>query len=538
MSLFGKKKQIESLARSVTQLKSELRHFKIASAKKRSAWEMAADNDLTADWNSQSVPINYQLRQQLKKLRARSRDIAKNDPNAVRFLTLAKNNIIGGSGFALQPMIKDSRNEKMDRAACSAVSNAWREFSRKGVFEITGRLSRSLFERSLVQTLFRDGEFLAIEITGKDAGNKFGYALQVLDPEVLDSELNKDLDNGNKIIMGVEHDPSGRPVAYHLITRNTRANSHYYGYSKHERIPAERVIHEFIPEYNDQSRGIPHFAPIGFRLKMLDGYDEAELVSARVAASKMGIWERAEGAAEWEGNDENENGEFVDEVRPGSIDIGPEGYTFKSFDPTHPSTAFAPFRKGMMRSIANALGVSYHQLANDLEGVNYSSGRLGALEDREVWIAIQNFLVDTVLTRVFDHWLENALLRGEIKLENGATLGGSASPLGRMKEFDRYRNVRHQGRRWPWVDPLKDIKASGEAIDRKITTVSEVIREQGRNPDDVFQEWAEEQQKFKDLGIDTVVASKPKPTSDPVDDEEDIEPGKDDNLEGDDNASS
>lgn len=539
MALFKSKKteKLERMERELQSTRYSLAVMRRQTAR-RSAWEMASDSDLTADWNKTSQPINTELKGSLAKLRARSRDIAKNDPYALRFLKLAKNNVVGSTGFALQPRIKVRRGKETDLEACKAVAKGWKEFSKKGSFEVTGRLSRTQVERLITDSLIKDGEYILKLVEGAAAGNKFGFAVQMIDPAMLPIDYNVDLPNGNKIVMGVEVDQYGRPQFYHFHSNESSGLSYSYNRRNYVKVPAKDIIHGFITEYVDQLRGIPHFAPVGFRMKMLDGYDEAEVVSARVAASKMGIWERGENAEEW-GGDEGDDGDFIDEVRPGGFEIGPEGYTFKPFDPTHPGGNFNSFRKGMIRSIAAAFGISYHTLGNDLEGVNYSSGRLGALEDRELWITLQSHLIDEVIEPIFNRWLERSLELGVLTLENGAILGGKEGPTKRLSELERYKNVSFQGRRWPWVDPLKDIKAHGEAIDRRLTSVSNVIREQGGNPDDVFQEIADEQEKMKALGI-LPQAKAPKPNgseSEPTSaDESDEESDDNDENEGGENA--
>jgi capsid protein len=50
------------------------------------------------------------------------------------------------------------------------------------------------------------------------------------------------------------------------------------------------MIHAFLPERAMQTRGAPWMSPVIADLKMLNGYREAELVAARVGASKMGFF--------------------------------------------------------------------------------------------------------------------------------------------------------------------------------------------------------------------------------------------------------
>jgi capsid protein len=61
-------------------------------------------------------------------------------------------------------------------------------------------------------------------------------------------------------------------------------------------------------------------------------------------------------------------------------------------------------------------GANYNIIANDLEGVNYSSGRLGMLDERELWKLIQKFDIDVAERPIFENFLYMALLTGAIPL--------------------------------------------------------------------------------------------------------------------------
>ena len=49
----------------------------------------------TADWVTAATTTNQVLRSNLRWLRQRSRDLARNDPYAKKFLRLVKSNVIG-----------------------------------------------------------------------------------------------------------------------------------------------------------------------------------------------------------------------------------------------------------------------------------------------------------------------------------------------------------------------------------------------------------------------------------------------------------
>ena len=93
------------------------------------------------------------------------------------------------------------------------------------------------------------------------------------------------------------------------------------------------------------------------RLKMLDGYEEAELVAARVGASAMGFITSPGGDGYM--GDDLDNGTPIMSAEPGTFQQLPAGMDVKSFDPDHPTTAFSDFEKAILRGISSGLGVSY-----------------------------------------------------------------------------------------------------------------------------------------------------------------------------------
>lgn len=452
-------------------------------------FDAAKISRLTASWTTQPKPIDADIQAGLKRLRARSREQALNNDYVARFLSLTRSNVIGPNGIILQAKAQSIRGN-LDTKANDAIEASWNRWGRQGSPDVTGQHSFISLLGVIVETLAIDGEFLAIKHFNFPY-NDFGFALELVDVEVLDVENNQTLRNGNTIKMGVEFNQWRRPVAYHLITTKSTDSDYQYNGKKYRRIPAERVIHRFLPRAVWQTRGFPWLAPSLMRLNMLAGYEEAELVAARVASAKMGILYRESGSVEYTG-EEDERGDFITDAEPGSFEIAPDGYKLQAWDPAHPATAYRDFIKGVLRGIAAGLGISYHSLANDLEGVNYSSGRLGALEDREVWKALQNWLIESFCEPVYADWLTSALLNQKIKA--GAA---NLDPETRQK----YLNVTWQPRRWAWVDPQKDMQANIAAIEQGLRSRSDVIREQGRDPDDVWQEIKREQERLKELGI-------------------------------------
>ena len=490
---------IKNIAQRVVNATWKSRNNKPVTHKR--SFTSAQVSNLTASWTTTPKPIDVDIRNGLRKLRARARHEAQNNDYVRRFLSLVKTNVVGHTGIILKPRVIDAKG-KADVLATDAIKAGWQEWGKQGVTDVTGKLSWKAIQRLFIETLSRDGEVLVRKIRGwKD--NKFRFALQFLDPELLDVEHNHDLKNGNVIRMGVELNEWRKPVAYYLMTTKQTADDYQFGGRRYTRIPADEIYHEFLPEWVWQTRGIPSVSAGLMRLNMLAGYEEAELVASRASAAKFAVYERVDEMAPV--NDpttqmeKQKDGSFVQDFDSGTIEVTPEGYKLNLIDPQHPNSAYKDFVKACLRGISSGLGVTYNSLANDLEGVNYSSLRQGALEERAVWMLLQEWMIESFCEPVYRDWLSMSLLAGSLKVMN--------RPL-KIDREESYQNITWQPRRWQWVDPKKELDAHQIAFDNKLKSPQSVIREMGGDPIEVLNEWEDWNKELKSRNLKTESADK------------------------------
>ena len=183
------------------------------------------------------------------------------------------------------------------------------------------------------------------------------------------------------------------------------------------------------------------------------------------------------------------------DAEPGEFKTLPEGVEFTPWDPQYPHAHYESFIKSCLRGIASGLGVAYHTLASDLEGVNFSSMRGGTLEERDQWMVIQSWMIESFLAPLYKDWLRFALLNQQVTFSNGSVMPLEA--LGKFTDAAVW-----QGRRWQWVDPIKDVEASTLAIEQGFKTRKQVIAEMGLDIDDVWTQLAKEKAQAEKLGLE------------------------------------
>ena len=431
----------------------------------------AAVNRLTSDWVTGTLSGDSQLRNQLELLRARSRDLRDNNEYAQKFLHLLKNNVLGECGLTLRNKAKDPdkfQGGKMvpgmlDVFANTLIEERWWQWCQRGNCEVTGRLSFNDVQRVVLETAAVDGETLGRYVRGFD--NRSGFALQLIEADVLDVQKNEKLRGDSEIRMGVELDMWRRPRAYHL-RKNNPNDTGFMAYSgrEWERIPASDILHLFLPRRIADTRGLPWLVTAATGLKMLGGYEEAEVVAARTAAAKMAfLTEKPDGPSDYKG--EQDGHVITMDADPGHIEQLPRGLGVEVVDWNHPNAGYQSFMKTRLRGIAAGLGCSYNLLADDMESVNFSSGRLGQAEPRELYKAIRRWLGQHFADLVFAEWLQWQLMSGAIPLP--------------LAKFAKFNSPNWGSRGWPYIQPVDDAKAAIMRINSGLSSLTKELANSG-----------------------------------------------------------
>lgn len=465
-------------------------------ARRSTGFAAAEISRLTASLSGETEMINNTLRHQLRALRARSRQLAQNNPYARRFANMVADNVCGPVPFRLQGKIKFNSG-KLDTVLNGKLEAAWRDWGRVGNCEITGRWSWNAVQRQLVRSLAVDGEILARKYRGRQFG-PYGYQLQILDADRLDEQRNESLRGGGAIHMGVELDATSRPVAYHILKRKP-ASWQRGGYPREsERVPAEDIIHIFVPDFAEQVRGVPWIYAALLQLVHIGAFAEAAVIAARIGASQMGFFESPDGGKTLvEGQINGADGNPQIQAEPGSFTFLPPGYkASEGWDPKYPDAAIEPFLNACLRGVAVGVNVAHHNLSGNMEGVNYSSARIAELNERDGWMVVQGFIIEHLQEPLHFDWQRMQALNGKLPLD--------------PSKMERYREVYFQPRRWSWVDPAKEVKAALDAIDGKIKSRTRVIAEGGEDIEDVFDEIAEENALAAEKKIN-LAAARPAP---------------------------
>jgi lambda family phage portal protein len=448
----------------------------------------AETSRLIQNWRTDCGYTAKEIKSYLSTLRGRSRELEKDAPAYKRWLELCATNVVG-QGFALKslphdgvPWIQDESNPnhwRLDEDAALFLQYHWRQFCntrdpKTGLTwcDASGRKTDAELDRLNIRTKKRDGEYFIRSI--KTSKNPYGIAWQVIRPDHCDHRYCETTKNGNEVRNGVELDKTtGRVVAYYFGTSDRYANC-YHGSQALARIPVEEIIHGYTQHDEQQTRGIPEGVSAMVKLKMLEELDISELTAAREDANITRTYEASQNADADAFQDltEDDNSDaanaLIQESEPGQKMVLPPGWTEKLNAPNHPNLDLIGFKSGMMRDVANGFSLEYANFANDWSGVTFSSVRQGTISERDMWIVEQDDFISQCKTPQFLAWLESFL---EQPISNPMT----------SKRYEKFSEHGFTGRRWMWVDPMRDMKAAEIAVDRKWKTNSQVTEEMGGN---------------------------------------------------------
>lgn len=444
-------------------------------------------NRLTSDWSALNTSADSEILTSLRLLRARSREMVRDNAHARNAVRIVQNNVVG-AGIGLQCQVVNSRGKLVDPVN-SRIEEEWGSWCGRKTCHTAGLLGMPDLLRLAMGQLVEAGEVLIRKVRQPFGGGEIPLALEVIEADrLMDQWQTARAPNGNLIRMGVEIDAWGRPVAYWLFpTHPGDYQFNTFVASKFIRVPAEEIIHLYVVERWPQTRGVPWFHAVLRRLNDMKGYAEAEIVAARASANIVGFIKAPEPVA---GDDVAYNQRVVDS-EPGTFKQLLPGEDFVGFNPSRPNAALEPFMRFMLREMAAGIGTSYESLSRDYSQSNYSSSRLALLDDRDLWRVLQGWLIRNCLAEIYCDWLDAAVICGRIPVADYYT-----NP-------DKYRHVRFKPRGWNWVDPTKEVAAFQAAVRSGFMTVSDVISQTagGADAEDVFKSRRQELDMMDELDL-------------------------------------
>jgi len=427
----------------------------------------------------------------LDKMRARSRDQARNNPLATGAVNTAVTSTVG-SGLSCQPAIDqdflgltDDEADAWEREA----QRVWELWANTTECDIEDELNFGQLQSLAFRAVLESGDILRVRRFLYDQeedrplrGDAFGTKVQFVEADRISNPHHTwDTD---RVQGGVAVDADGRTLGYHVQTAHPGDALYRRGQIDWRMVPAyspatgQRVAQLLLDKTRPgQRRGVPYLAPVIESLKQLERYTEAELMAAVVSAI-FTVFIKHEGAADTSPlSGLAGEGDEATKPEPGIegdlflgngavVDLAPEE-SIETADPTRPNQAFDPFVLSILRQIGTALELPFEILVKHFSS-SYSASRGALLEAWKFYRTRRTRLVTWLCQPCYEDVISEAVARGILEAP-----GFFEDPLVRRA----WLGAVWTGDAMPQIDPLKEAKAAGERVDRGFSTIDRECRE-------------------------------------------------------------
>ena len=496
----------------------------------------ALTDNLNSDMPISLTSGNAEVLTSIIGVRSRARTSERNNGYAAGIVWDWMRNIGGHDPFRLKMQV--GQTDKSGKFIAEPDVNrkvmaAWKEAGRPENCTTSRVLARRQVYWTAIAATLRDGGTLGRHcgyMHGNPyAGNKIGYALKPLEIDRLDQNWQrpKAPGNVNEIQFGIEYDDDGGVVAYHVLTRHPGDIFAFSNVPKYrERVPAGQMIALFdITTRPEQKVGMSRMAPVIRLMHQLEQFDIAHITAALTTCCKS-IWieKQFPSTPEWvpdnirkqivggdggEGQEEGiadsgwggGEGQRTVNTTPGEVNELEWGQKVVMPDPHFPVEAAPQFKRDILRAVAAGSTVWYNALAQDMESVNFASGRLGEGAARDMAMMSQEHVIDMFVRPHFETWLKYWMLSAECDI-----------PFTRYDEL--CQAAVFNGRRWAYTNPLQDVQADILSVEAGLDSRSHIISESPRGGDaeEVDREIQADRESDKDHDLDFSAADVTKPT--------------------------
>ena len=290
-------------------------------------------------------------------------------------------------------------------------------------------------------------------------------------------------DSSGDSIAGVEIDPEGAVVRYHVASKSPLADSNtselvwtaVEAFGKDTGYP--NILHVMTYERPEQRRGVPFVAAEIEALKQFSRYMNSELAANVVSAMLTCFIESDEDDGKFGLEDAvNEDDKVTDddlklELAPGAIYNLPPGKKIATVNPLRSNAQFESFVSTCITVIASSMGIPKEVLIKKYES-NYTAARAALLDFWRTVRVYRTRFNNGFNQPIYEQWLSEAVAIGRIDAP-----GFFDDPAVRQA----WCGCVWMGASMGHVDPLKEVNAAAARIANNITTQEQEASEYNGN---------------------------------------------------------
>lgn len=428
-------------------------------------YDAASRGRRTENWITRNTSADAASAAGFTITRDRARDLVRNNPYAAKIIDVWVQNLIGG-GWSFKAKA-GRRNGGARGQRVTEMYRAWAADPKQCDYD--GLLNFDGLCALAVRCWKESGEVLIrARVPSKAKMRRLGLMiplqLQVLEPDWIDENHDTPADtSGSYTKRGIVYNADGERESYWLHNYHPGESFLQASQIVSNTVPANEIIHLFRRERPQQTRGVSSLASVVVPLKDFDDYMDAQLLKQKVSACMTGVIVDIDGAGD-------QKADVGDRLEPGAmVRLGP-GQDVRFSSP--PSVGeIDKIQRGYLLRIAAGAGVTYEALTGDYSGTNFSTGRLGWLEfQRRLSGDTWQLLAPVMFDRIWQWW-------------SAAASGAGLPTDGLTADWTPPRREQY--------DPNNETRAKIARIRAGLMPPQEGIREDGLEPDEVLQQFAE-----------------------------------------------
>lgn len=430
-------------------------------------YDAAASSNRTKGWKAPGGDANAAARGG-GRIRLVARDMIRNNAIARRASAALVDNIVGDGIIPSVEAESDADARRLEEALLAHFDTT--------SIDAAGRVNLYGLQRMAVAEMIASGEtfWRRRPRRTQDRVAALPFQIEALEAEYLDDRQIGKLQNGNEELDGIEFDLLRRRVAYRMF-RNHPGDV-LTGYVDSSRVMASNVLHLYRADRPGQRRGVSWLAPVLSLLSDAYDYADAQLVRQKIAA----MWVAFTRDTLADGGTQEDFDAIT--LKPGMFEHLPPGRDV-TFSQPPTVEGYGDHMKQVLRMVAAGIDLTYEELSGDLEGVNFSSARIGRIAMQKAVQSAQWTVVMPVLCDGIEPWIRQALDDTPQQIARGEWRLKWTPP------------------RFAMTDPGRELPAIVAEIDAGLTSRQRKIREMGYDPQEIYREIEEDREVARRLGI-------------------------------------
>ncbi|MBI1383039.1 MAG: phage portal protein [Planctomycetaceae bacterium] len=457
-------------------------------ALRKRAYDGAGRGRRVRDWNAPSSSANREVSGSIELLRARSRDLCRNNSWGTGVANCITDEVVGEG---IRPRVRhDGKGKKravqkiQDQLLWWAESIAVDADGKNNLYGLQELISRTRVQSGsvLIRRRVRDPGF------SSRRGLRLPLQIHVMEPDFLDTTRDGPVSRNGAvsgvIIQGVEFDLRNQVRGYHMHATHPGDGIGRFG-GKSYFVPAREMLHLFHVERPGQVVGVPELAPAMITLRDLHATHDAALLRMKLANCFAAFIKRS---ADGEEPETDEAGNHLESLEPGIIEYLELGEDVVFANPPA-APGLAEFSTIQLRAVAQAIGLTYEVVSGDYSKVNFSSGRMAWQRAYRTVGRHRRDLECQVLDPMFD-WFLDAMRLADPSLVIPDLYCSWATP------------------RRTLVDPGKEVAALEQEVRAGLCSWQEAVASLGRDPGETLDQIEEHQRELDARGI--TIASDPR----------------------------